>query len=160
MEDNKLPKKELIHDLNSPRKKGSTPKDDMLKPLIFTIVIVLILGIGTGYIASNVAGSGKKGPISINNSSSGGSKGKGFTAGVDDTKTFPDTAEGVVTEGGIDGEGAFHLVRPGGDSQNVYMTSSAVDLNQFIGKKVKVWGQTQTAQKAGWLMDVGKVQVQ
>ncbi len=159
MEEHHLPKKELIHDLNSPQKKGSSPDNNMAKQLAFTVIIVLILGIGTGYIASNVAGSGKKGPLSINNSSSGGSMGKGFTAGVNDTKAFPDTTEGVLQAGGIDGEGAFHLVRPGGDSQNVYMTSSAVDLSQFIGKKVKVWGQTQTAQKAGWLMDVGKIQV-
>jgi hypothetical protein len=158
MEENKLPKKELIHDLDSPQKKGS-PNSNMTKQLVFTVIIVLILGIGTGYIASNVAGSGEKGSLSVNNSSSGGSMGKGFTAGVNDTKAFPDTAEGVLQIGGIDGEGAFHLVRPGGDSQNVYMTSSAVDLSQFIGKKVKVWGQTQTAQKAGWLMDVGKIQV-
>ncbi len=158
MEDKHLPKKELIHDFSTSRKKGS-PDDSMKKQLIITVIVVLILGIGTGYIASNVTGSSKKGPISINNSSSTGPIGKGFTAGVSDTKAFPDTAEGTVEQGGIDGEGAFHLVRPGGDSQNVYMTSSAVDLSQFIGKKVKVWGQTQTAQKAGWLMDVGKVEV-
>jgi hypothetical protein len=66
----------------------------------------------------------------------------------------------VVKEGGIEDEGQYHLVRPGGDSQNVYMTSSSVDLAQFIGKKVKVWGQTQAAKKAGWLMDVGRVQVE
>lgn len=158
MEDKQLPKKELIHDLSTSKKKGS-PDDSMKKQLIFTVVIVLILGIGTGYIASNVTGSTKKGPISINNNSSTSSIGKGFTAGVNDTKAFPDTAEGTVESGGIDGEGAFHLVRPGGDSQNVYMTSSAVDLSQFVGRKVKVWGQTQTAQKAGWLMDVGKIEV-
>jgi hypothetical protein len=155
MEERNVPKKELIHDLNSPRRKGSSDA----KSLILTIVIVLILGVGTGYIASNFSGSNAKGPLSINDSSSGGSMGKGFTAGVTDTKSFPDTAEGTLQAGGIDGEGAFHLVRPGGDSQNVYMTSSAVDLSQFIGKKVKVWGATQTAQKAGWLMDVGKVEV-
>jgi hypothetical protein len=155
MEERNVPKKELIHDLNSPKRKGSS----IAKPLIFTVVIVLILGIGTGYIASNFSGNTAKGPLSINDSSSGGSMGKGFTAGVTDTKSFPDTAEGTLQAGGIDGEGAFHLVRPGGDSQNVYMTSSAVDLSQFIGKKVKVWGATQTAQKAGWLMDVGKIEV-
>lgn len=158
MEDQKLPRKELIHDLNSPRKRNSA--NSMAKPLLFTIIIVLILGIGTGYIASSVSGTGKKGPLSINDSSSGGSMSKGFTTGVTDTKSFPDTAEGTVQNGGIDGEGAFHLVRPGGDSQNVYMTSSTVDLSQFVGKKVKVWGATQTAQKAGWLMDVGKVEVE
>lgn len=156
MEEQKLPKKELIHDMNSSKKRGKS----MIKPLVVTIIIVLFLGVGTGYIASSVGGASKKGPVSINDSGSLGSMGKGFTAGVTDTKAFPDTAEGKLEAGGIDGEGAFHLVRPGGDSQNVYMTSSAVDLAQFIGKKVKVWGQTQTAQKAGWLMDVGKVEIE
>ena len=154
MEDQKTPKKELIHDLNSSKKKGKS----MVKPLLITIVIVTVLGVGTGYIASSLGGS-KKGPVSINNSGSTGTIGKGFSAGVTDTKAFPDTAEGKLEVGGIDGEGEYHLVRPGGDSQNVYMTSSAVDLSQFVGKKVKVWGQTQSAQKAGWLMDVGKVEV-
>lgn len=155
MEEKKLPKKNLIHELNSPKKKN----ESMAKQLILTIVIVLILGIGTGYIASNFSGGGQKGPLSINEEESSGEIKKGFTTGVDDAEQFPDTAEGEVTEGGIDGEGEYHLVRTGGDSQNVYMTSSAVDLSQFIGKKVKVWGQTQKAQKAGWLMDVGKVEV-
>jgi hypothetical protein len=59
----------------------------------------------------------------------------------------------------MDGEGQFHLVRPGGDSQNVYLTSSTVDLSEFIGRKVTIWGQTQKAQKVGWLMDVGGVKV-
>ncbi len=127
--------------------------------LIFTIVIVLILGVGTGYIASNVSGSAKKGPTSISGDVTSGDIKKGFSAGVTDIKSFPDTTEGIVREGGIDGEGEFHLERPGGDSQNVYMTSSAVDLSQFLGKKIKVWGSTQTAQKAGWLMDVGKIEV-
>lgn len=84
---------------------------------------------------------------------------KGSIYGTNDTSTFKDTAEGTVTNGGIDGEGQFHLVRPGGDSQSVYMTSSLVDLSLFVGKKVKVWGQTQAAKKAGWLMDVGRVEV-
>ena len=39
------------------------------------------------------------------------------------------------------------------------MTSSVVDLSQFVDRKVKVWGSTQTAQVAGWLMDVGRVEV-
>ena len=84
---------------------------------------------------------------------------KGTTEGSTDTSTFKDTAEGTLKTGGIDGEGAFHLVRPGGDSQNVYLTSSIVDLSKYVNQKLKVWGQTQKAQHAGWLMDVGKIQV-
>lgn len=123
------------------------------------IVFTLILGVGTGFIASKTSNSGSKAPLSVNESDSSGDIKKGASFGVDDPKQFPDTAEGTLREGGIDGEGAFHLERPGGDSQNVYMTSSAVDLSQFVGKKIKVWGQTQDAQTAGWLMDVGKVEI-
>lgn len=82
-----------------------------------------------------------------------------LTAGVKNTKLFPDSTEGLLQEGGIDGEGSFHLKRPGGESQNVYLTSSTIDLSKFIGKKVKVWGKTYKAEKAGWLMDVGYLEV-
>ena len=82
------------------------------------------------------------------------------SAGVVDKKTFKDSVEGILREGGIDGEGNFHLERPGGVSQNVYLTSTTVDLSNYIGKKVKVWGQTFQAEKAGWLMDVGSVEME
>ena len=59
----------------------------------------------------------------------------------------------------IEDEGQYHIERPGGVSQNVYLTSTTVDLSQFIGKKIRVWGETFSAQKAGWLMDVGLVEV-
>ena len=78
---------------------------------------------------------------------------------MDDVKTFRDRAEGTLKEGGIDSEGTHHLERPGGTSQSVYLTSSVVDLDQFIDKKVEVWGETIGAKKAGWLMDVGKIKI-
>ncbi len=64
-----------------------------------------------------------------------------------------------MEEGGIDGEGTYHLVRDGGPTKNVYMSSTVIDLGQFKGKKVQVWGQTISGKKAGWLMDVGKIKV-
>ncbi|MEK7634200.1 MAG: hypothetical protein AAB437_05135 [Patescibacteria group bacterium] len=82
------------------------------------------------------------------------------SAGVVDKKTFKDSVEGILREGGIDGEGNFHLERPGGISQNVYLTSTTVDLSNYIGKKIKVWGQTFQGEKAGWLMDVGSVEIE
>lgn len=82
------------------------------------------------------------------------------SSGVVDKKTFKDSVEGILREGGIDGEGNFHIERPGGVSQNAYLTSSTVDLSSYVGKKVKVWGQTFSGQKAGWLMDVGLVEVE
>lgn len=84
---------------------------------------------------------------------------KGQSFGSDDTVTYKDITEGVLKEGGIGDEGQYHLVRPGGESKNVYIISSLVDLSKFLNRKIKVWGQTQKAQKAGWLMDVGRVEV-
>ena len=121
------------------------------------IVIFIILGSAAGYFAANINNSTKSSATASPEDTSEILKGKTF--GSNDTDTFKDSAEGVVKEGGVDGEGQFHLVRPGGESQNVYMTSSLVDLSLFTGRKIKVWGQTQTARKAGWLMDVGKVEV-
>lgn len=140
---------ELMHNFSDKKKSFLTPQ------LLGIFLVVVLLGVGTGYFLSQQGGSttnpGKR--------LLGSGVDKGKTYGDGDAATFKDTAEGTLKKGGIEGEGQYHLVRPGGDSQNVYMTSSLVDLSLFIDKKVKVWGATQTAQHAGWLMDVGKVQV-
>lgn len=80
-------------------------------------------------------------------------------AGIKDKKTFSDATTGILKDGGFDGEGSHHLERPGGKSQNVYITSSTVDLSAYVDHKVTVHGQTFAAEKAGWLMDVGLVEV-
>ncbi len=126
--------------------------------VIFVFVLMILLGVGVGYGTSMV--SAKTGAGIVPNSLNPNAHSKGKTFGDGDPKVFKDTAEGILKNGGVDGEGQYHLVRPGGDSQNVYLTSSNVDLSQFINQKIKVWGQTQSAQHAGWLMDVGKVQVE
>ena len=125
--------------------------------LLAVLLLIAVLGIGSGYLLSkkgNIAGGvglkEKVGSLSVS---------KGKIVGSDDTKTFKDTAEGVLKVGGIEGEGQYHLQRSGGESQNVYLTSSIVDLSQYIDKKVKVWGETQKAKRAGWLMDVGRLEV-
>lgn len=79
--------------------------------------------------------------------------------GSTDTATFRDTATGTLEAGGSNGEGTHKLVRGGGPSQTVYLISSIVDLNEFIGKKVEIWGETIRAQRVGWLMDVGRVKI-
>lgn len=88
-----------------------------------------------------------------------GSVSAGDVFGVQDESTFKDTAEGYLQIGGLDGEGSHHLLRPGGEAQTVYLTSSITDLSKFEGMQVRVWGETFKAQKAGWFMDVGRVQV-
>lgn len=124
--------------------------------LIIAFVVVILLGVGTGYIFSRMSTNNLTG---VKESVSTASEESKQIVGSADTKTFKDTVIGTLEIGGIDGEGAYHLVRPGGDSQNVYLTSSIIDLSFFVGKKVRVWGQTQKAQTAGWLMDVGRVEV-
>lgn len=84
----------------------------------------------------------------------------GSVAGITDTQTFKDSAIGVIEKGGIDGEGTHKLIRDGGPSQTAFLISSVIDLDEYLGKKVKVWGQTFAARKAAWLMDVGKVEIQ
>lgn len=111
--------------------------------------ILILLGIFTGYLLS-----GQKGMLGSNASSkSGGAN----SAGSTDTRVFKDSAEGVIEKGGIDGEGTHKLIREGGPSQTAYLISTTVDLDQYVGKKVKVQGQTVSAKKAAWLMDVGKI---
>lgn len=111
------------------------------------IVLIIIIGAVIGFGCSRL------------NKKNGGIKAIAQSAGIVDKKTFKDSVEGILREGGIEGEGNFHLDRPGGASQNAYLTSSTVDLSGYIGKKVKVWGQTFSGQKAGWLMDVGSVEI-
>lgn len=74
---------------------------------------------------------------------------------------FKDSATGVVDKGGsANGEGTHKLVRPGGVSQTVYLSSSVIDLDQLVGHQVTVWGETNKGQKVGWLMDVGRAKVE
>lgn len=81
--------------------------------------------------------------------------------GVKDASNFKDTATGKVisNDGKITGEGTHILIR-GDISQNVYLTSSVIDLSKYENKNVQVWGETYKAQTAGWLMDIGRIKVQ
>ena len=124
-------------------------------------LVIILLGIGSGYGLFRLKQGGITTPVKfLSRTATSETMTKGTSFGVQDEKNFPDTAEGQLTQGGIDGEGSHHLVREGGESQNVYLTSSIIDLDQFVGQQVKVWGQTFQAQKAGWLMDVGRLEIQ
>ena len=120
-------------------------------------VLFLVIAIFAGGIVGFVLSKTTKGSSTSSEKSKEAKVEK--TAGIADKKTFKDKAEGKLKEGGVDGEGNFHLERPGGESQNVYLTSTTVDLSQYINKKIRVWGETFQAEKAGWLMDVGLVEV-
>lgn len=134
-------------------------QNNLSKPKIpFLMVVIAVVVVGLGVLSGYFLTKGK-----ILGRATGGSQVQiqvtKDEAGINNPAAIPDTAEGALEEGGISGEGTHHLVRPGGVSQTVYLTSSVIDLQSFVGKKVQVWGLTVSGKKAGWLMDVGKVKV-
>jgi len=139
----------FMHSLNAEETQKMLP----FPVIIIVAIVVLIGGAISGYLLAN-----KSAKTNLNSSSPSAIQ-TDKAAGVVDKSTFKDSVEGILKEGGIDGEGNFHIERPGGVSQNAYLTSSTVDLSKYVGKKVKVWGQTFQGQKAGWLMDVGLVEI-
>jgi len=123
--------------------------------LVLGVVLVVGIGVVSGWLLSGKSlqfgkksGSLTSAPTTNTNASE---------AGVADDSLYSETAQGTLEEGGISGEGTHHLARPGGDSQNIYLISTAFDLQSFVGKKVQVWGNTISSKKAGWLMDVGRI---
>lgn len=159
--ENKNPISSVPQQAQSVLKQFSGPKPSPKKVaiLVSAAVLVVVLAVGSGWLLSG------KGKVIGTNTAVGsnqpvpGAKKSATEAGISDTKAFPDTATGTLKSGGIKGEGTHHLERDGGVSQNVYLTSSVIDLESFVGKKVQVWGQTISGKEAGWLMDVGRVKV-
>ena len=125
--------------------------------LIIGAVFILMIGLGivTGFIIS-----GKKPSTSLSSTASAGPTASGKNVfGSADSKTFTDSATGVVEKNGISGEGTHKLIRDGGPSQTACLVSSVLDLDQFVGKKVKVTSKTMDAKKCPWFMDVGRIEV-
>ena len=124
-------------------------------PLLLGSFLVVVAGILTAWMISKrmlgTTGSGTAAP---------GAKVTSNSAGILDSKIKYDEATGILVAGGLNNEGTHHLERDGGPSKNVYLTSSVIDLQSFVGKKVQVWGETMASKKVGWLMDVAKIQVQ
>jgi hypothetical protein len=121
--------------------------------LILAGVGIATVGAGTGYLLSKdnrVSGVATVNNQMVKSETEVGSK---------DTKTFRDTATGVLEKNGTNGVGTHKLIREGGPSQTLYMVSSIVDLDQFDGKKVEVWGESQKMAKGIWFMDIGRVKI-
>ncbi len=134
--------------------KPLTQPSKIEKIFVPLLIAGIVLGLGTGYYFSVKASGGGSlaNPISSQQAQ---------TAGADN-QTFRDFAEGVIQpkptpKTGQDySEGTHLLMRDTGTP--VALTSSVVDLSKYVGKKVRVLGETQKALKEGWLMDVGKVE--
>lgn len=144
----------------------STMKQSMQKNLTMYLVlgvVAIVAGVGTGYGGYKLQAQSSS-PVSRQSGAdiqqvAGPTISVGDVFGINDTNTFGDSAQGYLEAGGLNGEGSHRLLRPGGESQTVYLTSSITDLNPLVGMEVKVYGETFKGQKAGWLMDVGRVEV-
>jgi len=147
-----MEEKGLLHTLEEAKDKPLWTKG-----VVLFFLFAVVLGIGAGYFFGKTNFGSKVGNSTLSSGRETFSAGQVF--GSKDEKTFRDQAEGLLKPGGVDGEGEYHLERPGGPSQNVYLTSSVLDLSKFVDYQVRVWGETNKARKAGWLMDVGRLQV-
>lgn len=155
MSDNQNPKP-LVRPLDT---KKSMAKSSNVG-LIIGALIAIAAGVGTGYGSFKLyAQSNNVLTEPIEKVATEGSIKEGDVFGSNNTDNFKDDATGYLEAGGLDGEGTHRLLRPGGPAQTVYLTSSVTDLSKLEGMEVKVWGETFKGQKAGWLMDVGRVEV-
>lgn len=132
---------------------GMRPVKKTIPRIVYIVFVVLVLaGIGTGYLLTKDSMVGTSAPVIS------GSGGKAF--GSTDTATFADSAVGTIEKDGINGEGTHKLIRDGGPTQTACMVSSVLDLDEFVGKKVKVYGTTMAAKECPWFMDVGRIELQ
>lgn len=125
-----------------------------MKYLVIAIVVVLF-GVGTGWYLSGAKASllgGSNSPVPT------GVKVNDNEAGISDVTNFKD-ATGLLEKGGMNNEGTHHMTRDGGPSQTVVLTSTVIDLESYVGKKVQIWGDTLASKKAAWFMDVVKLKV-
>lgn len=134
------------------------------------LILAMVLGLTTSLLFLFIESKSiKAGTVNLSNNSgvkvvstSEIKKGDEVKAGVtygSASKQFTDKATGTVQKGGINGEGTHTLEREGGLTQRAALTSSILDLDLFIGKKVEIIGQTNTSLKSGWLLDVGMIKV-
>lgn len=145
-----------------PLQKGSSVSRKSPLPLIIAALAIgagVLTGMGAFKLQAKSGGTGVGGTKAPLQQIATGEVKAGDVFGVQDEKTFKDSAEGYLEEGGIEGEGTHKILRPGGDDQTVALTSTVTDLTKFEGMNVKVWGETYKGQKSGWLMDVGRVQI-
>ncbi len=116
-------------------------------------LVVVLAGVATGWFLSGASAQMQEQTPTANVSENP------QNVGEVDESVFSDTAQGELREGGIEGEGTHYLDTGLGEEKYVYLLSTVLDLDSFIGKKVEVRGQTLAAENAGWLMDVGRVKL-
>jgi hypothetical protein len=158
--------------MDIPNLSNNQPVDKSLNPLKvpefpkFIYPIIIIVAITIGFTASRLFPSQSNSISSedslVANQAAQIVEGEEIKTGVvygNTSQTFSDHATGVVKKGGVNGEGTHTLDREGGADQDAALTSSVIDLDLFVDKKVEVKGETNTSRKAGWFMDVGSIKI-
>ena len=123
-------------------------------PFVAGGLLVVAAGVATAWVIS-----GKVMGTTGSKAAAPGAKVTSTEAGILSDKVKYDTATGDLKEGGIGNEGTHHIERDNMPSHSVYLTSSVIDLQGFVGKKVEIWGETLASKKAPWLMDVAKIKI-
>ena len=148
----------------SPVKDFSNSEGSFLKSVVAPALIIVSLILAGGVSGYFLSGQTELTGTVVGSKSEGGEKSSGKVpkeAGISNPSVYKDQAQGRVeanTNKDVP-EGSHKLVRPGGEDQTAYLTSAVLDLDQFLGECVEIWGQTYAAQKAGWLMEVGQVKL-
>ncbi len=148
------------NEMQGPLKKLDLGVDLIDWKIIVGAFLIILAGISSGYGLFMIKTPGEK--VVSQEEMSGENGGREVKVGQtygNKNDIFTDEASGVLEKNEQSEEGTHLLLREGGESQTAYLTSSLVDLDLFVGRKVKVWGETYAAQKVGWLMDVGAVKV-
>jgi len=128
--------------------------------VLFAIVIGAGILTGSWLKSRAVGGSSTQGTLNVQAEIPATGVKVGDTYGSTDEKAFRDKVLGVVDKSGLNGEGTHKLLRPGGASQTVCLSSTTIDLDQLVGHQVTLWGETFDGQKCGWLMDVGRAKIE
>jgi hypothetical protein len=156
----------LVHPLDQATDSRKPLPVKSLGTIILVAVLVIAAGAATGYALADKTGrtTTGQGSGSANGKSLFGSKSAEDQngEGVNDDQMFPDIVDkGVLqpNDGSITMEGTHMLLREGGPSQTVFLTSSVVDLSQYEGQQVTLRGRTFNGETAGWIMDVGWIKV-
>lgn len=125
-------------------------------PIIIGSLLIVLLGVGTGWLLSGSrASTGKSTQVAVGEG--GDAMSEGDVSEVGEVTEEAREVEGTLLEGGLEGEGNYRLEREGGPSQTVCLTSTVLDLSSFTGKKVMLWGETMSSIQCPWLMDVVKI---
>jgi hypothetical protein len=147
-----------INEAPNPLKVPDFPK--FIYPLI--IVVAIVVGFTISRFFPSQTETISQQDSFVNNQAAQIVEGEEIKVGVvygNTSQTFSDSAVGIIKEGGVNGEGTHTLDREGGVDQDAALTSSVIDLDLFVGKKVEVDGETNDSNKAGWFMDVGSIKI-